>query len=170
MTSIVLTRSVHVLAVTALAFGLAACDKADDGKTAGQKLDSAISHTQHAAEKAGSQLEDSAVKAGDATATALDRAGEKIVSAADMASAKMEEGAAKAGAALDDAGITAQVKTDLFKASEISALRIDVETKAGVVTLTGTVPSEALKTKATEIAKAVKGVVSVSNHLSVKAG
>ena len=82
----------------------------------------------------------------------------------------MEEGAAKAGAALDDAGITAAVKTDFIKAPEISALQINVDTKGGVVTLTGNVPSEAVKTQAGDIAKAAKGVTSVNNNLTVKAG
>ena len=169
MASIVFKRSVHILAVTALAFGLAACGKSDDNKTAGQKLDSAISQTEQAAQNAGNKIEDGAAKAGDATANALDKAGEKIAGAADAAGAKVEEGAAKAGAALDDAGITAQIKTDLIKAPEISALKIDVDTKGGAVTLSGSVPSEALKTQAGDIAKAVKGVSSVANNLEIKA-
>ena len=109
-------RSAQILAITALSFGLAACGKSDD-KTAGQKLDSAISQTQQAAENVGTKNEDGAAKAGDATANALDKAGEKVSNAADAAGNKIEEGAAKAGAALDDAGITAQVKTDLIKAA-----------------------------------------------------
>ena len=137
MASIVFKRSISVLAVTALAFGLAACGKSDDNKTAGQKLDSAVAQTQQAASDAGN---------------------------------KIEEGAAKAGAALDDAGITAQVKTDLIKAPEISALQINVDTKAGAVTLSGTVPTDAIKTQAGDIAKAAKGVTSVNNNLTVKAG
>ena len=161
--------SAQILAITALSFGLAACGKSDD-KTAGQKLDSAISQTQQAAENVGSKIEDGAAKAGDATANALDKAGEKVSNAADAAGSKIEEGAAKAGAALDDAGITAQVKTDLIKAPEISALQINVDTKAGAVTLSGTVPTDAIKTQAGDIAKAAKGVTSVNNNLTVKAG
>lgn len=161
--------SAQVIAVSALALGLAACGKTDDNKTAGQKLDSAIAQTQQAAQDAGNKIEDGAAKAGDATANALDKAGEKIAGAADAAGAKVEEGAAKAGAALDDAGITAQIKTDLIKAPEISALKIDVDTKGGAVTLSGSVPSEALKTQAGDIAKAVKGVSSVANNLEIKA-
>jgi hypothetical protein len=42
-----------------------------------------------------------------------------------------------------------------------------VDTKGGAVTLTGTVPSEAVKTQAGEIAKAAKGVTSVNNNLTV---
>ena len=161
--------SAQILAITALSFGLAACGKSED-KTAGQKLDSAISQTQQAAENVGSKIEDGAVKAGDATANALDKAGEKVSNAADAAGNKIEEGAAKAGAALDDAGITAQVKTDLIKAPEISALQINMDTKAGAVTLSGTVPTYAIKTQAGDIAKAAKGVTSVNNNLTVKAG
>ena len=161
--------SAQILAITALSFGLAACGKSDD-KTAGQKLDSAISQTQQAAENVGTKIEDGAAKAGDATANALDKAGEKVSNAADAAGNKIEEGAAKAGAALDDAGITAQVKTDLIKAPEISALQINVDTKAGAVTLSGTVPTDAIKTQAGDIAKAAKGVTSVNNNLTVKAG
>lgn len=162
-------RSAQVLAITALAFGLAACGKSED-KTAGQKLDSAISQTEKAAENAGTKIEEGTAKAGDAAADALAKAGEATGAAVDKAGEKMEEGAAKAGAALDDAGITAAVKTDLIKAPEISALQINVDTKAGAVTLTGTVPSEAVKTQAGDIAKAAKGVTSVNNNLTVKAG
>ena len=75
----------------------------------------------------------------------------------------------QAGAALDDAGITAQIKADLIKEPDISALKIDVDTKAGAVTLTGSVPSDALKMRAGDIAKAVKGVNNVSNMLEIKA-
>ena len=151
-------RSAQILAITALSFGLAACGKSDD-KTAGQKLDSAISQTQQAAENVGTKIEDGAAKAG-----------EKVSNAADAAGHKIEEGATKAGAALDDAGITAAVKTDLIKAPEISALQINVDTQGGAVTLSGTVPTEAIKTQAGDIAKAAKGVTSVNNNLTVKAG
>lgn len=163
-------RSAQIVAITALAFGLAACGKKDESQTTGQKLDSAISQTEKAAENAGAKLEAGAAKAGDTAADALAKAGEAAGAAVQKAGDKMEEGAAKAGAALDDAGITAAVKTDLIKAPEISALHINVDTKAGAVTLTGTVPSEAIKTQAGDIAKAAKGVTSVNNNLTVKAG
>lgn len=163
-------RSAQVLAISALAFGLAACGKSDDNQTAGQKLDSAISQTEKAAENAGNKIEEGATKAGDATADALAKAGEATGAAVEQAGNKLEEGAAKAGAALDDAGITAAVKTDLIKAPEISALQIDVDTKDGVVTLSGSVPSEAVKTQAGDIAKAAKGVTAVNNNLTVKVG
>ena len=45
---------------------------------------------------------------------------------------------------------------------------IDVETKAGVVTLMGTVPTAAGKTRAVAIAKATDGVKSTLNAISAK--
>jgi osmotically-inducible protein OsmY len=53
---------------------------------------------------------------------------------------------------------------------DLSAIKIDVDTKDGVVTLTGPAPSESARDRATEIAKNVKGVSSVNNQLTVKAG
>jgi hyperosmotically inducible protein len=75
--------------------------------------------------------------------------------------------AESAGKKVDDAWITTKVKTDLAKDSDTSAAKIHVNTKAGVVVLTGTVASFAEKTKAEEDARSVKGVVDVENQLMV---
>jgi osmotically-inducible protein OsmY len=70
---------------------------------------------------------------------------------------------------VDDAWITTKVKTDLAKDSATKAHDIHVNTKSGVVVLTGTVASEAEKEKAEANAKSVKGVVNVENQLRVAA-
>jgi len=72
-----------------------------------------------------------------------------------------------AGKAVDDSWITTKVKTDLAKDKGTSATKIHVNTKAGVVVLTGTVPSAAEKEKAEQDARSVKGVVDVENQLTV---
>jgi osmotically-inducible protein OsmY len=77
---------------------------------------------------------------------------------------------AAAGDKVDDASITAKVNTELATDKDLSAIKIDVDTKDGVVTLTGPAPSESARDRATEIAKNVKGVSSVNNQLTVKAG
>ncbi|HEV8486161.1 MAG TPA: BON domain-containing protein, partial [Blastocatellia bacterium] len=43
--------------------------------------------------------------------------------------------------AVDDSAITAKVKSKLAADSQTSAIKISVETKDGVVTLSGTVPT-----------------------------
>ena len=74
-----------------------------------------------------------------------------------------------ATAKVDDAWITTKVKADLAKDSDTKAHKIHVNTKSGVVVLTGTVASIAEKTKAEADAKSVKGVVNVENQLVVAA-
>lgn len=75
-------------------------------------------------------------------------------------------GACKSGP--DDAALTATVKTKLAADPATPATSINVDTKQGVVTLSGTVESDAAKTKAESIAKGVEGVKSVTNNLTVQ--
>jgi osmotically-inducible protein OsmY len=86
--------------------------------------------------------------------------------------ASMTEAAKKAGTAasatVDDAAITASVAAGLAKDPDLSAIKIDVDTKAGAVSLKGPAPTAAAKARAEEIAKGVQGVTSVNNQLEVK--
>jgi len=66
-----------------------------------------------------------------------------------------------------DAFITSKVKIELLTADELNPLRINVDTFDGVVTLHGRVESAALKQKAAEEARSVKGVRDVRNLLAV---
>jgi len=67
----------------------------------------------------------------------------------------------------DDAAIQSKLKTALIADKEISGWRIDTEVRKGVVTLYGSVASEALREKALAKAKAIKGVVEVEDRLTV---
>ena len=68
--------------------------------------------------------------------------------------------------AVDDAAITAKVKTAIMAEPDLKSTNINVDTKDGVVTLTGTVPSAPLKDRAKEIATSVSGVKSVTDNLA----
>lgn len=74
----------------------------------------------------------------------------------------------KAGDAAGDAMITGKVKTALIADPDIKALRIDVDTKNGIVALKGTADSAAHSDKATTVARGIDGVKSVDNQLTVK--
>ena len=52
--------------------------------------------------------------------------------------------------------------------ADLSALKINVDTKGSVVTLHGEAPNQAGKDRAEQLAKAVEGVSSVNNLLTVK--
>ncbi|MDI1237952.1 MAG: BON domain-containing protein [Polaromonas sp.] len=132
----------------AVLLALTACNKADDGKTVGQSIDAGIAKTEKAAKDAGNTMKEASK---DAQATGS------------QASATM-------GDKIDDVTITATVSTGLAKDPDLSAIKINVDTRDGVVTLNGPAPSAAAKDKATDIAKQVKGVTSVNNQLTVTPG
>jgi hyperosmotically inducible protein len=69
--------------------------------------------------------------------------------------------------AVDDSTVTAKVKTKLAADTQTSAIKIGVDTVAGVVTLSGTVPTDTEKNKAEELAKNTDGVKQVVNRISV---
>lgn len=142
----------QVLAVSALALGLAACGP-NDGQTAGQKLDNSIDRTEQAAEKAKMEAE-----------RAANTAGQKIDNAMDAT----KDAASNAAGAMGEAGVTAKVKAALVGDPELSALKVHVDTQGSVVTLNGEAPNQAAKDRAQELAQAVEGVTSVNNLLTVK--
>ncbi|GGA81555.1 hypothetical protein GCM10011521_19880 [Arenimonas soli] len=77
------------------------------------------------------------------------------------ASGEVREAMDEAGDSIDDAWITSKVKTQLLADEHVKGTDINVDTQANVVTLTGTAPSLAARTKAIEIAQGTKGVRSV---------
>jgi osmotically-inducible protein OsmY len=72
------------------------------------------------------------------------------------------------GCAATDAGLTVKVKSKLAADSSVSANEIDVTTEDKVVTLSGTVDSEAERELAVELARETKGVIDVRNQLLVR--
>ena len=142
---------------TLLALG--ACGRQEDNRTVGQQVDAAVSKTEQVAQDAKEKAQSSMASAGDA-----------MKDAGRDAKASASNAATAIGEKLDDASITASVSAGLAKDPELSALKIDVDTKDGIVSLQGPAPSANARERATEIAKGVKGVSSVNNQLMVKAG
>jgi hyperosmotically inducible protein len=70
-------------------------------------------------------------------------------------------------AVLSDASQTAAVKGKFIADPTVSALKIDVDTRDGVVTLTGQVRTQAEKDQALKIARETDGVKSVIDRLTV---
>ena len=72
------------------------------------------------------------------------------------------------GTKLDDTVMTGKVKAALMDASNVKSGQINVETKSGVVQLSGFVDSAAMKDKAGTVAAGVSGVKEVQNVLAVR--
>jgi hyperosmotically inducible periplasmic protein len=145
------------LAMLALVPALSACNQGESDKTVGQKLDSAVAQTERAAADVKDAAKASALVASGAAKDIADQA--KVVA---------KNATTDIAINTDDAAITASVAAGLIKDPDLSALKIDVDTKNAVVYLYGPAPTEAAKARATDIAKAVKGVASVDNKLTVK--
>ena len=86
---------------------------------------------------------------------------------ADEAQRKAGDATDRAGDAVGDAALTTKVKTKFLADDDISGLKIDVDSKNGVVTLTGTVPTAAEKNMALKVARSTEGVKSVVDRLKV---
>jgi len=144
-------KSLMLASSLAMLLALGACDRYG-GQSAGKTpADSAGQATSQATEES----RDAAARA----RAAVDKAGEETKA---MGAAAVDK--------VDDATITTKVNAELATDKDLSAIKIDVDTKDGVVTLTGPAPSADARERATEIAKNVKGVTSVNNQLTVKAG
>lgn len=150
-------RVASLLAVSALALGLAACSKTEE-PTVGQRLDSAVEKTEQAAADARAKAE-----------SAMQSAETKVEQGAVSAEAKAKQAADAAKGVIDDATITAQVSAGLAKDPDLSAVKINVDTVNGKVTLNGPAPSTVARDRAETIAKAISGVTAVNNQLVVSA-
>jgi len=131
------------LASLAALLALGGCDR-NDPRTAGQQLDAAIARMKPAAERA----KEEAKKAADETRAMGASASEKI----------------------EDATVSTRVKAVLSSDKQLGDSKIDVDTRNGVVTLSGAVANNQARDHALELARNVKGVNSVNDQLAVKAG
>ena len=171
-------RHATVMLAAAAVLALAACSPQDE-RSAGQKLDAAVAKTAQTATAAQAELTQEARDAKASVKTEAAQAASDISAAAARArvaaadatartSAALEGGAERLGDKAQDAGITAMVNAELAKDSTLSLLRINVDTVGGQVSLRGSAPSALARDRATTLARAVKGVVSVDNQLEVR--
>jgi hyperosmotically inducible periplasmic protein len=149
-----LKKYLAVAAMIGVTLAVGGCDKqTPSGETVGQKVDKVLDKTNQAADKAGQKIGDAAKSAEQAAKDTAETVKDK---------------AGQVGAILDDSAITAAIKADLIKAPGLSALKIEVNTVKGEVTLKGEVDNEDARARAGRIASLVSGVVKVNNSLSIK--
>ena len=159
------TRNLLLAAIACTA--LAACDRpangntaANDGTTAGQKVDRALAETKEGLSRVGDQVKPTLERAGDS----IERGAQQVKPTLERAGEKIKE------AASSDAAITASIKADYLKDPDLSVFKIDVDTQDGVVTLNGVTKTPSDRQRAEKLAAANKGVREVHNRLTVKQG
>lgn len=192
-------RAGMALAFCAFA-AVAACSKevGDNAKVkdVGAKIDNAVQRGEEKLSKAGERAKEEMNAAAEKTRETLSKGGDRASDAATppysarqqssesvetttttlstgpQTSVKMSgiSVSPETRARVDDAVITASVKAGLVKDPDLSALKIDVDTKDGVVTLNGLAGNEPAKQRAGKMAQSVKGVREVRNFLTLKQG
>ena len=145
MTPCKIPRSAAVIGVLLMAAALGACDRRDDDRTTGQKVDAAIA-------KADEKVDAARLDADKALADAKKATSEAVHAAA---------------AAVNDTTITAAVKSSLSSDVELKPADLGVETHYGRVSLRGMAPDAAARDRASQLAAAVQGVVAVDNQITV---
>jgi osmotically-inducible protein OsmY len=85
-------------------------------------------------------------------------------------SREAKESGRKVGTGANDTWLWIKTRFDLAAADDLRDSTINVDVDNDVVTLSGTVANASQKTRAEQVAKAVEGVKSVRNQLTVKSG
>ena len=111
-----------------------------------------------------------AVTPGDCPVTAeiRDRAVAALPKQKEQVKAQAKTAAARVGKEISDTWITTQVQAMYFLDRDVKGMQIGVTTSGGVVTLSGTVDSQATRQKALADARSVEGVKQVVDKLTVK--
>jgi len=144
-------------------------------RAAGAKLDRAAQRAKVQLEEAAKKTEVAVNEGADKLKPELQHAGAELKPKLESAGEKLKEAAKRTGdqisaAEASDSGITGSIKTRYVAEPGLSALKIDVDTHDGVVTLNGVVKDEEARQRAEKVASSVKGVKSVKNHLTIKQG
>jgi len=108
------------------------------------------------------------LQTGDDTTPPAATTTDKISEGSKRAARKAEKAATEVGEMVTDGWITSKVKTQLMGADGVHASAINVDTADHVVTLRGTVRSEAEHRKALKIARETRGVQQVHDELTVR--
>jgi hyperosmotically inducible protein len=119
----------------------------DTADRAGNAIRDGVDATKDATERGASATKGAARDAGDAVGNALERTGEFV----------------------SDAAVTTAVKTKVLADTATPGLKIEVDTKDGVVTLNGTVRTRAEADRAAMLARETNGVKRVVNKLKITA-
>jgi hyperosmotically inducible protein len=127
----------------------------------------AAAKTKAATNKAIAKTKEGTERAVDTTKAGVEQGAEKSKEGAATAAEKTGQGVQKAGNELADAFILASVKTRLFGNAVLKGSDINVDCDAHVVTLKGTVPTEAARAEAIALAQKTTGVNRVVDRLTI---
>jgi osmotically-inducible protein OsmY len=172
-----LRRTISLLGIAAFVVSMAACSQTDPGITTAVKAKLAADDTVKAYKidvdtKNATVTLTGTVDTSDAKAkaVAIARSTKGVADVVDQLSVSppaVPTSGVTVPETVTDPAITAALKTSLLADPSVGGLKIDVDTKDSVVTLSGNVATADEKARAEEIAKGTRGVTSVVNQLKI---
>jgi hyperosmotically inducible protein len=135
-----------------------------DPKIDRSKIDAAGEKTKAGLTKAADATVNVAKKTKEAVQKGVGKSEQGVGKAAD----KTSDAVGKVGDKMSDTSVTTRVKADFSGEQLLRDSAIDVDTTNHVVTLRGTVASDAVKARAEEIARSAEGVTRVVNLIVVR--
>ena len=151
---------------TALDAAKEGVDKALDATKEGAAT--AIDETREAGETTAEATKNILQKAGDKTKEIAGQTADKAKEIAGAVGSKTKEAVSTTGEVITDGWITTKVSGKFVDETVLKGSSINVDTNDRVVTLKGTVGSDAAKVRAAAIARGTEGVRGVVNQLVVK--
>jgi hyperosmotically inducible periplasmic protein len=132
-------------------------------------VDKAVDETKEAGEKAADDTKNVAEEIGDKTKEVAGKTADKTKEIAGEIADKSKDVVSATGEKITDGWITTKVSAKFVDETLLKDSKINVDSKDHVVTLKGTVGSNAAKARAVEIARGTEGVVRVIDQLVVNA-
>ena len=114
----------------------------------------------------GAGSEAGAVAGGGAAGDAIDR--ERVREAGAEIAETLAQNADRAEALLEEAGLTAKITSKMALDDTIEARRLDVDTDGTVVTVRGSVDTQAQRARALQLARETNGVTQVVDRIEVR--
>ena len=157
---------IPVMLVGVVLTGSTCTQKSED--EAKEEAASIVKETKEAAGEATKDSKNIAQKVGDKSKELAGETAHKTKEIAGAVGSKTKDVVSTTGEAITDGWITTKVSAKFVDETLLKGSNIDVDTKDHVVTLKGTVRSDAAKARAVEIARNTEGVMNVVNQLVVK--
>jgi osmotically-inducible protein OsmY len=107
------------------------------------------------------------LKSREKATDAVKESADSVADASKKGAKATKKAVSKTGEVITDEWIVTRIRTNVANDAALGGSDIKVEVKNNVVTLNGTVPTEAARTKALAVARDVEGVNRVINNLKV---
>jgi hyperosmotically inducible protein len=159
------TLALPAIGMLLASMALVGCNKTEEARVENPPADARV---EGADQSVGTRVEQKAEAVKEDVQKGMDQAAAGARETAGEVKEAGQDAAQAVGSKVEDVTITTSVNAELAKDPNLSALKINVDTKDGRVTLRGSAPTSTARERATALASSVQGVKGVENQLTVE--